>query len=90
MRAEQGGSIAEMQGGIGVQSRVSELEQTEEGGPCQGWDSSRHRRYHRALIKSINILLMEARFHIVRKDRDTEKEKARITPGVGFQLKTSV
>lgn len=79
-----------MQGATGVQRRVSEFEQTEEGGPCQGGDSSRHRRYHRALIKSINILLTEARFLIVRKDRNTEKEKARNTPGVRFQLKTSV
>ena len=79
-----------MQGAAGVQRRVSELEQTEEGGPCQGGDSSRHRRYHRALIKSINVSLTEARFLIVRKDRNTEKEKARITPGVGFQIKTSV
>ena len=42
------------------------------------------------MIKSINILLTEARFLIVRKDRNTEKEKARNTPGVRFQLKTSV
>lgn len=79
-----------MQGDTGVQRRVSELEQTEEGGPCQGWNSSRHGRYYRVLIKSVNTLLMEASFLIVRKDRNTEKEKARITPGVGFQLKTSV
>lgn len=42
------------------------------------------------MIKSINVSLTEARFLIVRKDRNTEKEKARITSGVGFQIKTSV
>lgn len=73
-----------MQGDTGVQ-RVSELEQTEEGGPVRGWNIE-HGRYHRVLIKSVNTLLMEARFLIVRKT-EIQKEKARITPGVGFQLR---
>ena len=87
---EQASSAAGMGEATVAQSEVLEFKQSEEGGPVREGMAADMGDwlYTKTLIKSINMLTMEARFPTVGKE--SYKYRKGESPSVGLQLETSV